>query len=187
MPNLTKEQVAKALQSTPKQAMEGAWGFKPMFTPAEMLSLGVFGRNYFRGSHSDPSDLLQLDADTFLLADSDMGSLGRNSWVGNCFGVKAGMDYKFWKEKGLIFDEDPLGWFHWYCRYYAGRRHPRDNHQIARWQNFKRWLHNGKNQYAREGKVSAVVLQSLLQWAYNPLDCFDDEHKADNQRAARNF
>lgn len=181
MPNLTHEVADSLVTIEPHIAYEGIWGFKPSFTPAEMLQLGVFGHNYFGGSHATEADFEGLDEVT-LEAAKKYGSLGRNSWTQNCFKVKAGLDYNWWMEKKLIFPEDPLGWFHWYCRYYAGRRHPRDIHQIARWQNFKRWMTNGKNQYVQEGKVSAVILQSLLQWGYNPLACFDDSHQFDNVR-----
>lgn len=153
----------------PSNPDTGNGWFKPAFKPSEMLLMGVFGSNYF-GNATD-EDFEGLDEETAGLALLHNAS-GRNSWRSNLFGVKAGMDYKWWKEKGLIFDEDPLGWFHWYCRYYAGRRHMRDMHQIARWQNFKRWLINGQNQYAQKADVSPVVLQSLLHWGYNPVDCF---------------
>lgn len=181
---LTLSEASEKVEIDPHVACEGPWGFKPAFTPSEMLQLGVFGLNYFGGDHFQESDLEGLDDATRALAvDRLYGSRGSNSWVGNCFEVKAGMDYERWKEKGLITDEDPLGWFHWYCRFFNGRRIKElDNWQIARWQNFSRWLTNGKNQFVSDGKVSAVVLQSLLQWGYNPLACFDEGHKFSNER-----
>lgn len=169
MSYLTFEQARSRVFVEPNTAMEGAWGFKPQFTPANMMKLGVFGRNYFGNATAE--DYTELDLATWTQAKEN--SKGKNSWSSNCFGVKAGMDYDWWKMKGLITPEDPLGWFHWYCRYFNGRRIPKlDNWQIARWQNFKRWLVNGQNQNAKDGKVSAVVLQSLLHWGYNPLECF---------------
>ena len=181
MTKLTFEQANALVSIDPHEAMKGPWSFKPAFTPAEMLKLGVFGNNYFGGAHASNSDFEGLLPEIAEAA-ATYGTLGRNSWKSNCFLVKAGMDYDWWKAKGLIYPEDPLGWFHWYCRYYSGRRHLRDNLQIARWQNFARWLVNGKNQFVREGKVSAVVLQSLLQWGYNPLACFDEGHTYQNVR-----
>ena len=38
------------------------------------------------------------------------------------------------QEKGWIKPElDPRGWFHWYSRYYRGRRTDDDERQIKRW------------------------------------------------------
>jgi hypothetical protein len=40
----------------------------------------------------------------------------------NRYGVKCGQDLKAWHDSGWIRAQDPAGWFHWYCRYYRGRR-----------------------------------------------------------------
>jgi len=40
----------------------------------------------------------------------------------NNFGVKCGQSLEAWHEKGWIVAQDPAGWFHWYCRFYRGRR-----------------------------------------------------------------
>lgn len=160
------EEIINIPASNPTMFHNG-W-FKPSFTPAEMLRLGVFGGNYF--GNASETDFEGLDEETLALAKRN--AYGADRWHVSAFHVKAGMDYAWWKKKGLIFDEDPLGWFHWYCRYFAGRRHPRDLHQIGRWQNFKRWLTNGQNQFAKSGSVSPVVMQSLLHWSYDPRLCF---------------
>jgi hypothetical protein len=143
--------------------------FKPAFTPAQMLELGVFGMNYF--ANASETDFLGLDPETEKLA-REQNRRPKYLAQMNYFGVKAGLDFAWWTAKGLIFEEDPLGWFHWYCRYYAGRRHPRDLHQISRHQNFNRWLVNGQNQRVNTGSVSPVVLQSLLHWSWDPGACW---------------
>lgn len=40
----------------------------------------------------------------------------------NRYGVKCGQDLKAWHDQGWIRAQDPAGWFHWYCRFYQGRR-----------------------------------------------------------------
>ena len=57
----------------------------------------------------------------------------------NRFKVVSGLSREHWIEKGWIFEEDPLGWFQWYCRFTNGRRIPyMDEIQIKRWKNFRR-------------------------------------------------
>lgn len=52
----------------------------------------------------------------------------------NKYGVKCGQDLDAWLEKGWILPEyDSHGWFHWYCRFFLGRRVADDKRQISRW------------------------------------------------------
>lgn len=137
--------------------------FKPHLTPVEMLEMGVFGGNYFANATDD--DLTGLGAAT--------ASAYRNQKPfdkhANYYGVRAGENYQAWMRNGWIFPEDPLGWFHWYCRYSAGRRHERDAHQIRRWVNYERWCRVARTQLLHKGDASATVKQGLLQWAYSPM------------------
>ena len=131
--------------------------FTPNYTPSRMLKLGVFGGSYFRDATK--ADFLGMSILTTGLARVNVGSLSPSR---NLYRVKAGLPYKDWMDNGWIFDEDPLGWFHWYCRYSHGRQHERDGHQINRWLKYRqRWGDRYRD------KPSAVIKQGLLQWAIN--------------------
>ncbi len=136
--------------------------FAPKYTPVQMLEMGVFGRGYFYRA---------ADRDFYMLGEAE--ELARRDrrpplYKGNYFGAKAGMSYNDWLERGWIFPEDPLGWFHWYCRYHAGRRHERDDRQRARWISYgERWKRMGRHQEAVSGYVTPVVKQGFLQWSYD--------------------
>src|SRR5215468_4110802 len=107
--------------------------FKPDLTPAEMLRLGVFGGKYM----TDCGD--EFPASWFKHAKLASGS--RNKSL-NYFGVDASQPLSEWRRKGWIHPDDPRGWFQWYCRYYMGRRMPReDARQIKRWKATRRqWV-----------------------------------------------
>lgn len=139
--------------------------FAPHLTPSEMLERGVFGGSYFA---------MATDVDLQGLGDAtELAQLNRNVWFNkdrNFYGAKAGETYAAWAASGWIFPEDPLGWFHWYCRYHAGRRHARDEHQIARHNHYRsRWGRFARTQMLTKGDASAVVKQGLLQWALDPM------------------
>ena len=91
------------------------------------------------------------------------------------------MDYEYWKEMNWMHEDDPYGWFEWYCKYTLGRRHEDDDRQITRWQNFcgknGRWKDRiYSNIYkTKDWKVSPRIQQSLLHWGYFVND-YDFEH-----------
>ncbi len=140
--------------------------FKPATSPKLMLQMGVFGGHYF-GSTDSPkfkqhaTDLPREWFDGVVMVDEYNKRL-------NYFKVKCGKDYQWWVDTGLMRPDDPLGWFHWYCRFYTGRRHEDDTRQIQRWKNFRRWETNILNSVPRQINKRPVVRQSLLHWAYNP-------------------
>lgn len=159
---MIRERHAKAELLIPQYPQADSIVFTPAYTPARMLELGVFGGNYFAEATSD--DFKKL-GDAKKLAKCNVKPFEP---FNNCFGVKAGLSYDEWMANGWIFDEDPLGWFHWYCRYSAGRRHPRDAHQIGRWLKYRtRWTDRASTQRLK-GRVSAVIMQGLLQWSIDP-------------------
>mmetsp|Transcript_36388 Transcript_36388/g.53382 ORF Transcript_36388/g.53382 Transcript_36388/m.53382 type:complete len:191 (-) Transcript_36388:187-759(-) len=88
---------------------------------------------------------------------------------------------------GWIVQQDPFGWFQWYCRFYVGRRSLDDDRQIARWQAMcgakGRWKRNLIARCVREGKThddiscSPVVRQTLQHWAYRLTEAHHSEYK----------
>ena len=134
--------------------------FNPELTPKEMLHLGVFGGKYMTDCQSefpkdwfDPAKLSHEKHDPKL----------------NYFKVNASQSLKEWRKKGWIFENDPRGWFQWYCRYYLGRRIPKqDEVQIKRWKSFRR--HVGqiiKNCRPQDFFCRPRQRQGLLHWAYD--------------------
>ena len=87
--------------------------------------------------------------------------------------VRCGSSLRFWENKGWIREQDPYGWFQWYCRYYLGRRSDDDKRQIKRWiyivNRFKsiliRMIKNKGAKY--DGcSISPKIRQILLHWGY---------------------
>jgi hypothetical protein len=77
-----------------------------------------------------------------------------------------------WQKKGWIYEEDPRGWFQWYCRYYMGRRIALvDEKQIKRWNAYKRHVAQVKKNCPK-GFLDCrkKQRQSLLHWAYDSRD-----------------
>jgi hypothetical protein len=99
--------------------------FKPALTPKQMLALGVFGGVYMRDCTKE------FPKDWFIKAKFAKDKRDANI---NLFGINASQPLSVWRKKGWIYEEDPRGWFQWYCRYYMGRRIPKeDERQIGRW------------------------------------------------------
>ena len=135
--------------------------FKPQLTPKEMLELGVFGGSYFNKNQIKEFPKSWLEKAK--LSERFDVQLNR-------FKVKAGLSRQEWIKKGWIFEEDPLGWFQWYCRYSNGRRIRNiDEIQIQRWINFTRHVKAIKKN-CEEGDLFCRrrQRQAILQWAYDP-------------------
>ncbi|MDQ3198190.1 MAG: hypothetical protein M3Q46_03205 [Verrucomicrobiota bacterium] len=136
-----------------------AAGFKPELTPKQMLRLGVFGGRYMTDCRAEfPSDWF---ARAKLCPERHDPKL-------NFFGVNASQPLSIWQEKGWIGEEDPRGWFQWYCRYYLGRRGPDDQRQIKRWRAVRRHLAQlRKNCRRGDLECRPKQRQALLHWAYD--------------------
>jgi hypothetical protein len=133
--------------------------FKPELTPSEMLRLGVFGGKYMTDCTAE------FPAEWFVRA--KLCSDRRDASL-NCFGVNASQPLAEWRRKGWIHDDDPRGWFQWYCRYYMGRRHEDDARQIARWKAVTRHLAQLRRNCRRGDLLCRPrQRQALLHWAYD--------------------
>jgi hypothetical protein len=133
--------------------------FEPELTPRQMLELGVFGGKYM----TDCRD--EFPAAWFARARLSPG--GRDPRL-NYFGVDASKPLAYWREKDWIYEEDPRGWFQWYCRYYQGRRCPDDERQIQRWRAMRRHVAQ-ICKHCRPGDLQCRrrQRQALLHWAYD--------------------
>lgn len=134
-------------------------GFRPELTPKEMLALGVFGGKYM----TDCTD--EFPEDWYERARLCHECHGPKL---NHFGVNASQSLIVWRQKGWIHDEDPRGWFQWYCRYYMGRRGPDDERQVKRWRAMARHVAQiRKNCPPGDAHCRTRQRQALLNWAYD--------------------
>jgi len=134
-------------------------GFKPQLSPKQMLSLGVFGGKYLTDCTNE------FPQNWFTSA--KLSPKQSNPKL-NYFGVSASQSLSVWRRKGWIHQDDPRGWFQWYCRYYMGRRHEDDNRQIKRWLAIKRHVSQIKNNCMhRDKSCRRKQRQALLHWAYD--------------------
>jgi hypothetical protein len=134
--------------------------FTPELTPKQMLALGVFAGRYMTDCRKEfPKDWF---------ARAKLATVGRDPSL-NFFAVDASQPLSVWRAKGWIWDDDPRGWFQWYCRYYMGRRVPgEDARQIARWKAIRRHLRQiQKNCAPGDIFCRRRQRQALLHWAYD--------------------
>lgn len=133
--------------------------FKPDLAPREMLELGVFGGKYMTDCRQEfPHYWFERARLCHEFHDPEL----------NYFGVNASQPLSYWRMKGWIYDEDPRGWFQWYCRYHMGRRCPDDERQISRWKAMTRHVAQIKrNCMPGDEDCRRKQRQALLHWAYD--------------------
>jgi hypothetical protein len=133
--------------------------FRPELTPTEMLAMGVFGGKYMTDCRDEfPKPWFAHARLCHEFHDPEL----------NFFGVNASKPLGYWRAKGWIYDDDPRGWFQWYCRYYLGRRCPDDTRQIKRWKAMRRHIAQvRKNCHKGDLNCRRKQRQALLHWAYD--------------------
>ena len=133
--------------------------FEPDLTPQQLLAMGVFGGKYM----TDCRD--EFPAEWF--ENAKLSPEKRNDKL-NFFGVDASKPLSYWREKGWIREQDPRGWFQWYCRYWMGRRSEDDERQVKRWKAMARHIGQiRKNCIKGDLMCRPRQRQALLHWAYD--------------------
>ena len=136
--------------------------FQPQLSPRKMLAMGVFGGKYM----TDCSD--EYPGEWFETAKL---SPERHDPMLNFFQVKASKPLSYWRQKGWIHEDDPRGWFQWYCRYFMGRRHDDDQRQVRRWKAMTRHISQvRKNCLKGDLLCRPRQRQAILHWAYDSRD-----------------
>ena len=157
--------------------MHSSLSFYPNLTPRQVIEAGAFGGSYF--GYPIEGSLQALDYDYDTLFKYHFEGLDKELYLGtkykpklNRWGIRSGMDYRYWKDMGWMHKDDPYGWFEWWCKYDMGRRGDDDRRQIARWSDFcgikGRWRNNIYSKVAstEDWQVSPRIQQSLLHWGY---------------------
>ncbi|MDE1965755.1 MAG: hypothetical protein KGI41_00735 [Patescibacteria group bacterium] len=137
--------------------------FRPDLSPKEMLALGIFGGVYLRDCRRE------FPKAWFTHAKFQKPERHDHDPALNYFGVNASQPLSAWKKKGWIYEDDPRGWFQWYCRYFMGRRIPEeDARQIRRWNAMRRHVAQVKKHCRKgDGACRSRQRQALLHWAYD--------------------
>ena len=146
---------------TAPEGKDFATHFQPVFSPREMLEMGIFEGKYC----NDCVD----EFPRHWFTSAKISEFPNPAF--NYFGIKSRQSLSVWQRKGWIYGPDLRGWFQWYCRYFLGRRLPEiDDLQIKRWRGFSR--HSGQIKANCEpGDIFCRrrQRQALLQWAHDPL------------------
>jgi hypothetical protein len=134
--------------------------FTPDLSPAEMLALGIFSGVYMNDCQDEfPKQWFEK---------ARISNHGPDVLC-NFFEIKASQPLSVWRQKGWIYEDDPRGWFQWYCRYHMGRRIAgEDGRQIKRWRAMRRHVAQVKK-YCQPGDLVCRrrQRQALLHWAYD--------------------
>lgn len=133
--------------------------FTPDLSPKQMLAMGVFGGKYMTDCEKEfPNDWYTHAKLSPKKKDISL----------NFFKVDASQPLSVWQKNGWIREQDPRGWFQWYCRYYMGRRSGDDMRQIKRWKAMRRHVAQiTKNCIPFDLDCRKKQRQALLHWAYD--------------------
>ncbi len=133
--------------------------FRPELTPVELLEMGVFGGKYMTDCRDEfPTEWFAKAKLCHEVHDPRL----------NYFRINASKPLSYWRERGWVHNDDPRGWFQWYCRYYMGRRCSDDERQIKRWKAMKRHISQIRiNCMPGDINCRRRQRQALLHWAYD--------------------
>ncbi len=180
--------------------------FNPNLSPSQVLRMGSFGGGYFRSIKSSVTGKVYKDAwkelpTEWIKGMTPISQLASQKYVKsvNKFGVDCGakVDKKdthglgYWEMKDWINEQDPYGWFMWYCRFFQGRRSDDDERQISRWEKFAGVKGRFRNNLIKkvliagasydDPSVSPVVRQSLQHWGFELQQCHVDIYAKANK------
>ena len=145
-------------------------GFHPNISPVDVIKKGAFGGTYFRDIYSCVTGKFYK---TSWKKFSELKSIDEKYYCSdfydvklNCYDVEVGTSLRFWESKGWINKIDPYGQFHWYFRYWKGRRSTDEIKQIGRWKRIISRLAGILNKLISKGRDSPKIRQILLHWCY---------------------
>jgi deoxyribodipyrimidine photolyase-related protein len=145
--------------------------FTPNLTPYEVLEQGAFGGTYFRKLRSLRTGKILRNLHhqyPWKGLDGDEDKLTKK-WESydtevNKYKVRVGLTYEEWHAKDWITEWNELGWFHWYCDFYYGKRSVDDERQIKRWTGVNSRFGNRLRKMKRNKKFSPKIAQTLHHW-----------------------
>jgi len=152
--------------------------FKPNLTPKQVIQKGSFGGTYFRDIKSSVTNKKYKDSwkefpKSWFTGKVVNKKFDNYSKQDNKYNVKVGTTLEFWESKDWIREQDPYGWFQWYCRFYKGRRSDDDERQIKRYNNMRRFkgplikkIKSTHGSSYNDETISPRIRQTLLHWAY---------------------
>jgi hypothetical protein len=149
--------------------------FSTCHTPEEMALMGVFGGGYFYEQAIPNTEFdRQADKTPEILSWPNLRNCPDFKKV-NHFHIRAGLDFFWWRDKGLLDPMDPYGWYQWYINYHSGRRTYDDARQIDRFRSFVSRQWKGlANKMERRGEpmgnareLYPRACQSMLQWGWD--------------------
>lgn len=175
--------------------------FKPNLSPKQIFQMGSFGGTYFRDiksavtgqSYKGLEVIREFPADWFAgLTLEDHVTCPSYRKPMNKYKVSCGGSLGMWETSGWISEIDPYGWLQWYCRFFLGRRSSDDLRQVDRWAKGQgpkgRWRVQLMNKVltARttfdDAKISPVMRQVLLHWAYELTSADMETHRANQMK-----
>ena len=136
----------------------------------EIIRQGSFGGGYWRVITSAQGKVCRNDwsdlppawyagIDKATLMTNMSYNLKTNKWK-----CKVGQTYDEWEKAGWFTEHDNRGWFHWYTRFWMGRRCADDDRQLGRWSRIAtpasgRWrrIYYGKYLKAESQSISPTV------------------------------